>query len=183
MKQVTEQVVKEFVKGNEMAFDIIFNSYYKLLVIYARRLLGATADAEDVVMDSFTTLWERRNEISHHKSLNAFLYKVVYNRSVDSIRKNNSRENYLRTAPGNEVELPDFETSRDQIEEIEILYSAIESLPDQCQRVFNMNKFEGKKYREIAEELSISIKTVENHMGKALKILREHLLASRNKKD
>lgn len=183
MKQVTEQVVREFVKGNEMAFDIIFNSYYKLLVIYARRLLGTTADAEDVVMDSFTTLWERRTEISHNKSLNAFLYKLVYNRSVDSIRKNNSKENYLRTGSGSEVELPDFETSRDQIEEIEILYSAIESLPDQCQRVFNMNKFEGKKYREIAEELSISIKTVENHMGKALKILREHLLASRNKKD
>jgi RNA polymerase sigma-70 factor (family 1) len=161
--------------GDGTAFDALFRAYYAPLCYYAASFTDGDMDeAEDVVQQTFVKFWEQRANLSIAWSVKAYLYKTVHNACLNRLRALKTREQYKQRnmlelerqhvpPPGAETELR------------ERLQKALESLPAQCRQVFELSRFEELKYREIAEHLNISIKTVETQMGKALRIMRTHL--------
>lgn len=155
---------------NTIEFEQSFKSLYKPLCLYALRYLEYLEDAEDTVQQAFADAWEKNREGTVILNLKAYLYQTVRNRSINIVQQNP----LLRTTDT----LPEQE-DHSEAEQIAIaerdarLWQAIDALPDARRRIFLLAKRDGKKYQEIAEELQLSVKTVENQMGKALKSLRE----------
>jgi RNA polymerase sigma-70 factor (ECF subfamily) len=152
-------------------FEQNFKSLYKPLCLFALRYLERTEDAEDVVQQAFADAWEKIGGETVILNLKAYLYQTVKNRSLSLLAQNP----LVRSTDL----LPDVE-DHGMEEQIAIaerdarLWNAIDGLPDGRRHIFLLAKRDGKKYQEIAEELNISVKTVENQMGKALKALREN---------
>ncbi len=161
--------------GEEAAFEAVFRQWYAPLCGYACRLANGDMDeAEDLVQQAFVKLWEYRAQIQVNWSLKAYLYKTVHNACLNRLRSRNVQSKYLDF---NAQQLETMHTAPDDTapELAERFQRALDTLPAQCRHIFELSRFESLKYREIAEQLGISIKTVETQMGKALRVLRLQL--------
>jgi RNA polymerase sigma-70 factor (ECF subfamily) len=162
-------------KGDVKSFEFLFRFYYEPLLAYAVRILKAEADAEEVVQDLFFKIWRDRKSLKIENSLAAYLYKSVYHQCLNRIRKDKQRQiyrEYVSLQPKPELRAEE----RIQYEELNRkFFELLETMPPRRQTIFKLNRFQGLKYREIAEKLSISVKTVEANMSKALQYLRKHL--------
>jgi len=153
---------------------VFFNTHFRALVHYANTILNDIDDAEDKVQHVFITLWEKRMTLELHTSPRAFLYRSVHNACLNTLKSKKVRTDYslqiqkTQSFSSSDIRLEE----RDLQNKIEI---AIQSLPTQCGIIFSKSRFEHLKYQEIADQMGLSVKTVENQMGKALKILREQL--------
>lgn len=162
-------------QGDEAAFDAVFRQWYAPLCHYAARLTDGDMDeAEDLVQQVFVKIWEQRGRLDIAWSLKAYLYKTVHNAALNRLRAANTRSKYFDY---NATQLENTSVQPDDTsgELAERLQKALDLLPPQCRHVFELSRFEELKYREIADQLGISIKTVETQMGKALRILRLQL--------
>lgn len=132
------------------------------------------ADAEEVVQAVFLKIWEQHTSLEIQQSLKAYLYRAVHNACLNQLK-----HEQVKQAHANHVKHTQEEAqTTDRLEQQEMkqeISRAINELPEKCREVFQLNRFEGLKYREVAEMLGISEKTVENQMGKALKLLRQKL--------
>ena len=155
------------------SFEALFRKYFPPLMSFARKILVDEDDAREVVQQVFINLWEKREKIDLSKSLKSYLFTSVHNRSLNVIR---DRKKFSAE------EVPEMAGEWDvsaQIESMELeekIQKPCNHLPEKCRQIFELNRFDGLKYSEIALKLGISVKTVENQMSKALKILREKLL-------
>lgn len=160
-------------QGDESSFEQMFRAFYPRLCAYARTILSDGEEAEEIVQTLFCRLWEQRATLEVTTSVQAYLFRAVRNASLNQIKKVQIRDAYkamnLEEINQNPEFQPDHATTDDLRQRIE---KAIADLPEQCRLIFKMSRFEELKYKEIAESLGISVKTVENQMGKALKILR-----------
>ena len=164
-------------KGLNVDFEHLFKSHYKALHAYASVMLNHDSHAEEIVQGMFLKLWEKKENLSVQTSLKAYLYKCVYNDCLNYIQHTKTVLKYQDHAVYT-MKDSNGKTS-DKLEHNELqhrLEKALNDLPEQCRTIFQMSRFEELKYREIADQLGISIKTVENQMGKALKILRLKLV-------
>ncbi|MCE7056075.1 RNA polymerase sigma-70 factor [Algoriphagus sp. AGSA1] len=164
---------------DEEAFEAIFKTYFKPLHAYALAILRESENAEEIVQSVFLKLWEKRQTLEINTSLKAYLYRAVYHDSLNHINHQKVKRKHWEHAHY-EITQGKPEQVGDQIKGQENeLYDrfqlALEKLPEKCRMVFNLSRFEELKYQEIAQRLDISIKTVEAHMGKALKALRVEL--------
>lgn len=151
-------------------FEHSFKSFYRPLCLFALRYTDRIDEAEDIVQQAFADVWDKNRIGETISNLKAYLYQAVRNRSLS----------YIEKRPGLQItdQIPDIEdTSEEELiyqsERDAHLWNAIDNLPPERKKIFLLSKRDGLKYQEIAEELHISIKTVENQMGKALKALRE----------
>lgn len=156
----------------QRAFEELFKTYFNPLMAFSRRILGNEDDAREVVHQVFINLWEKRDEIDTTVSLKSYLFTSVNNRSLNVIR---DRKKFSSEEVPEEAEEWDAESRLEAMELEEQVRGAIEALPERCREIFKLNRFEGLRYGEIASQLDLSVKTVENQMSKALKILREQL--------
>jgi RNA polymerase sigma-70 factor (ECF subfamily) len=171
-----KQVLETLQLGNESAFEMIFKTYYQPLCRYAYSFLQDKEEAEEVVQASFITVWEKRNNIAIETSLKSYLYRMVRNSCLNVIKHEKVKQ--LHVAHELAVSEVAYESVSQKVQaaELEIkITEAMKTLPEQCRLVFQLSRFEELKYQEIADQLQISVKTVENHMGKALKLMREQL--------
>jgi RNA polymerase sigma-70 factor (ECF subfamily) len=164
--------------GSENAFTHLYKLYYSELCNYASNLCGSDELAEDIVQHTMIKIWEKGLDLNINTSLKGYLLKSVYYQFIDTQRKLKKEDNKLEILKQEALlEFIDFSS-----EEIENIYRLIDieinNLPKQCKEVFLLGKKEGLKYKEIAEKLNISIKTVERHISLALKKLREKLNCS-----
>ena len=177
MEKFDDKIAIEALRqGDRNVFDALFRAYYQPLCNYACAMTqGDMDEAQDIVQERFFKLWEKRVELDITYSIKSYLYKMVYNACLNRIRHEKTKAKYKLHNAHFLDENPDIQldTSNEIQENVQ---RAIATLPDQCRHVFELNRFEELKYREIAEHLGISIKTVENQMGKALKILRGELV-------
>jgi RNA polymerase sigma-70 factor (family 1) len=156
------------------AFQQLFYRQYAPLCGYAARLLNNSQDAEDLVQELFIKLWQTRPDLLQSEEVQYYLYTATRNNCISHIRKRNSS---LLTdiEPEDLGHLPDEITPAAPGKDLqELVTAALGQLPPQCQLIFRMSRF-GKM---IADELGLSIKTVENQMGKALRILRQYIRAN-----
>jgi RNA polymerase sigma-70 factor, ECF subfamily len=159
--------------GDIKTFEMTFKQYYKPLVHYSHTILKDMDEAEDIVQQSFITIWQKQAELQIETSLKSYLYKSVYNASLNRVKQQKVRQSYANEVQAVSV-YPTSELSHQKELEAKIEW-ALSQLPEQCAKVFKLSRYEQLKYQEIATELNISIKTVENHVGKALKLMRDML--------
>jgi RNA polymerase sigma-70 factor (ECF subfamily) len=165
-------------------FSRVYSIYFPKLVRFAREFVLSTEDAENIIQDIFIYLWEHQEILGSLSNLNAFLFVLVKNRCIDFIRQKKlverKREEF-EMVMDKELQLKmyalqQFDENALSADDIEvILNNAINSLPEKCREVFILSRMEGLKYREIAERLNISTKTVENQIITALRKLRVEL--------
>lgn len=154
------------------SFEAVFRQFFPALMTFARKYLQDEDSAREVVHIVMINLWEKREAIDASESLKPYLFKAVHNRCLNVMRDRRKFSEELVTEPLSDRDV------QEQMELMELdakINQVIDSLPERCKEVFEMNRFEGKRYKEIAEDLGISVKTVENQMSKALKILRDQL--------
>lgn len=158
-------------------FEALFKSHFAFLVNFARQFVDDVDTAQDLTQKVFITLWEKREQIDPKQSIKSYLFTSVRNRCLNYIRDQKKYRSQVL-----DIELADFELAveEDHFGEEELkqkIEAALSSLPGKCRQVFEMSRFQQMKYKEIAEELDISQKTVEAHMSKAIKSLRAYLEA------
>jgi RNA polymerase sigma-70 factor, ECF subfamily len=176
------QVQKKIQNGDIREFERLFVKYFEPLCHFAFKFLKDMDLAEDIVQEFFYNFWKNREEFSLKLSLNSYLYRSIRNNSLHLLGHLAIRQKYADELK-NEINEQTYSIEQDgpEINEInKAIDETLRQLPERCSRVFKMNRFEGKKYREIAEILSISIKTVEADMGKALQIFRKSLKEYKN---
>lgn len=179
MDEAEQHLVEEVNLGNELAFERFFKTYFKSLYRYAFTMLQDEVTAEEAVQNVFYKIWERREVLVIHTSVKAFLYKSVYHQCLNYMKqqKRNTENEEEVQYLSRERQSDDHAATRVQVSELQLqLQLAMNALPEQCRTIFYMSRFDELKYREIAERMDLSIKTVEAQMTKALKILREKLV-------
>lgn len=160
--------------------DLVFQQYYRPLCLYALHYLHDLDEAEDVVQDCFVRLLEAEKRdanssvsslsMSNPQNLKSFLYASVRNACIDKLRRKNPIVQNI--SPSDLSGIISDEQAVDSSSREAELWTAIEQLPERCREIFLMSKRDGMTYREIAEELCLSEKTVEHQISKALKTLR-----------
>jgi RNA polymerase sigma-70 factor (ECF subfamily) len=147
-----------------------------MLCSYALRFVRDPDTAEEIVQDLFYKLWEKRAELQINTSVKSYLYSAVHNRCLKFIEHRNVETKYRNYYLLHESEVDNEPGDSASIRELQgVIEHTLDALPERCSRIFRLNRFEGLKYHEIAVKLSISVKTVEANMGKALKLLRKNL--------
>ncbi len=171
-----KEIVGAIRQGNESIFEETFRKYYQSLCNYANSILKEMDESEEIVQQLFLNIWEKRSELEINISLKSYLYRAVHNHCLNRIKHLKVREEYSQYA--NNYYDSSYESVSQTVVKNELeskIEAAIKKLPEQCRIIFNLSRFEELKYNEIAEQLEISPKTVENQIGKALKILRIEL--------
>jgi RNA polymerase sigma-70 factor, ECF subfamily len=149
-----------------------FQQYFEGLYRYAFTLLKNNDDAKDAVQTVFVKLWEKRATVDEQQSVQSYLYTSVYHYCLNVKRNEKVRKAHIQNNHTTQHIFNDVLVSR---ENMKLITDALEDLPPQCKLIFFKSRFEKKKYAEIAQEMDLSVKTVEAQIGKALKILREKL--------
>ncbi len=163
-------------EGDIHAFETLFRRYYEPLCLYGNRMVHDPDTAEEIVQELFYTLWKDRSHLQIIISVKSYLYGAVRNQSLQYIEHIHVRERYRQTVVERSMENGISNTPQDILEFQELeqqLEIALERLPKRRRDIFRMNRFEGKKYEQIAREMSLSVKTVEAEMSKALHVLRK----------
>lgn len=162
---------------DEQAFEQLFKTYFKSLHAYALTILNSEAVAEEMVQQVFYKLWERKEQLDVHTSVKAYLYRSVHNESLNYLKHHSIKskhQTYAMQQQQNSHEHSAGEKLAGRELEQQIR-QALNDLPEQCRTIFQLSRYEELKYREIADQLGLSIKTVEAQMGKALRLLRLRL--------
>jgi RNA polymerase sigma-70 factor, ECF subfamily len=168
--------LKRIQSGDLKEFENLFRELYTPLCSYASKILHDNDQAEEIVQDIFYGIWKNKEKLDIHISFRPYLYKSVHNNCLQTIQHHQIEEKYRKHV---EYNLNEFQI--DPIQEMEaeemniVIEKTLNSLPERCKQIFNMSRFEGMKYKEIAEILDISTKTVESNMGKALNAFRQNL--------
>jgi len=172
-----ETVLIEGLKeGNVKIFDYLFHLYYTGLVAFAMKYVSEKEVAEDLVQDFFYKLWLDRSKLQINQTIKAYFFTAIKNKSFDYVRHQSVKSKASEFFKTNTVQVT--EQGEDYLIESELnerIEMALKKLPEKCRQVFMQNRFEGLKPIEIAEKENLSVRTVEAHIGKALKILRTEL--------
>lgn len=169
--------VSSIKNGNEAAFEKVFKTYFRNLHAFAYTFMKDDIIAEEIVQNVFFRIWEKKEQLQIDDSLKAYLYRSVHNESLNHLKHLKIKNSFQLQYSGN-MESSNQDASNQMVAaELENdIQKAISELPPQCRTIFQMSRFEQLKYQQIADQLNISIKTVENQMGKALKVLRSKLV-------
>lgn len=170
-------IVGKIKEGDIKAFEQLFRAYHVPLCLYAISITDCKEAAEEIIQELFYTLWKERAGLNIFRSLKSYLYGAVRNRSLQYREHHLVRERYRQNArPASEE--AQVSTPHDQLEYQElkaIIERTLAKLPDRRRRIFMMHRMEGLKYKEIADRLSLSVKTIEAEMTKTYQLLRKEI--------
>lgn len=157
-------------------FEKIFRQYYQPLCRFSQGIVKDMDVAEEIVQDFFFHFWNEQQNSRVTASLKAYLFRSVYNNSLKHLRKQEVRERYIAETMESSAEGTSHIIENIQARQLQEQISQIlDALPERCSTIFKMSRYQGLTYNEIAEALSISVKTVEANMGKALAVFRTKL--------
>ncbi|WP_205764417.1 RNA polymerase sigma factor [Arenibacter sp. 6A1] len=162
-------------EGDKQTYRLLFENYYKVLILYATSLTKNEPKAEDLVQNVFVNLWTKRNTLEIRSSIKSYLYKSVYNLFINDYRKHLRNENVLDKIHYEVLQQSIEEEEHSIKSKLEWLNKEINALPPKSKKIFIMNKKRGLTYKEISKILNISENTVESHIGRALKRIRQNI--------
>ena len=158
--------------GDEHFFEALYIAYFEKLCLYSLNYISDQDAIQDLVQDVFVALWANRKKIVITTSLNSYLYKMVYYKIMDVHRSTKKKNDLLSSFYKDALDFV-IESDEDYIaERLKKLENCIEELPEKCKKVFIAKKITNLKNEQITEELNISIKTIEGHITKAFKFIR-----------
>ena len=169
-------MLQEVARGDEKAFADLFNAYRDKLFSFVYDITGSETKAEDTVQEIFLRIWQQRSGLSAINNFNAYIFRMCRNYAIDQLRKL-SRETLLHSSLLEQGALVD-NGADDALLKKEIrqkLREAVAQLPAKQQRVFELHKEQGLKIQEIAQELNLSVSTVQNHLFRAVGNIRQYL--------
>ena len=178
-----EILAKRLTLGDLPAFNLVFKRHYKMVVNVIYKYIDDATYSEDLAQAVFVKLWDNHSKLDIHTSLSSYLRRAGINGALNYI---STQKRFIFSEPDNwESELLDTSAEekeqRQEKDHLELqLHEAINQLPEKCRIVFTLNRFEGFSHKEIAEKLDITPKTIENHMTKALRLIKEAMLGSSN---
>jgi RNA polymerase sigma-70 factor (ECF subfamily) len=161
---------------DEAAYELLFRSNFKGLCFFAQKYVKDFETAKEIVQDAFVVLWEKRVGIDTDRSVKSYLTTTIYNKCHNYLRDNKKFNTEILSLE-NLIQLDGYEQA-DRLVEVELaaeIRKAINELPEKCRQIFVLSRDENLKYKEIADQMEISIKTVETQMSKALQHLRVRL--------
>ena len=167
------KLVERIRAGDEVAFELLFRSYYPRLCRFTLRLIRDCSDAEQLVQDVFLNVWEMRESWSPRGTVRSYLYRAAKNQVLNYL-KHRRVVGRVEELEGQHAEIARASLQEDyERKELTVaVQQAIELLPPRCKLVFALHRQEGLTYSEIADVLEISVKTVETQIGRALSVLR-----------
>ena len=172
--QQEEIILRGLRQGEEASYRALFEHYYPVLVTFALRYVTDLDQAKELVQEVFIKLYQKREALQIAQSLKSYLFKAVYHQCLNTIKQAKLRQQHQQQAAQERTDTDDTDHLV-EAETIQRIYQAIETLPEQCRRIFTMNRFEGMNNQAIADQLGISKRTVETQISKALKLLRQAL--------
>lgn len=179
MNKNERQLFERLRNDDEAAFKVLFNDFYSKLYYFVLEFIPLKDTAEDIVQDTLVTLWNKRNELKDDSNLTSYLFTVAKNNALKRLRDKKYRQKLFSNTIDiselslNVAALSTIDTSVCAFTDIEqIIQETLLTLPPQCRRVFELSRFQEMKNREIAEELNISVKTVEGHISKSIKTFK-----------
>lgn len=176
MNHAEEQNIVDAIRlDDRRAFERVFRESYRPLTAYAFRFVRELPTAENIVQDVFLKLWQNRHQLVITTSLAHYLFRSVRNHSLNHLDKTKVRSEYLKMQINRTEGDEDYSAFYPEIGLLDKIETAIRALPTKRQEIFRMAREEGLKYREIADQLNLSVKTVETQMTLALKQLRDAL--------
>ena len=170
------RILKKIRKGDVREFEALFHHYYPGMCSYAETLVKQDGVAEEIVQDVFYNVWKNRADLRIYASWQSYLFRSVFNNAMMHLRKSKREQSLDENWAATHLESDELLSEEMDAREMSaaMIYT-LEGLPERTQEIFRLSRFEGLKYNEIASEMSISVKTVEANMGKALKALRSSL--------
>ena len=176
-------LLRKIKEGDIKAFEQVFRLYFSPLRRYATRITGNEGSAEEIVQQLFYVFWKNRSKVNILQSLKSYLYGAVRNGSLQWLEHQDVCRRYISKQEGNSLILgsenePEYNSPQGKMEykELEkIFFDTLQNLPERRRSIYKMNRFEGKTYAEIADLFSISVKTVEAEMSKALSAFRKEI--------
>lgn len=172
----TDEILAIQLKANdESAFQEVFRTHYPSACRAIRKFIKEISTVEDLAQDVFVRFWEKRHQIEIKTSIGAYIHRMAINEALSFLRKqkrfqqDNIEDFSFSDKGSSSIEVMEGEELKVKIKR------AIDSLPPKCRTVFLLSRYEELSYKEIAAKLEISVKTVENQMGKALRVMRAHL--------
>ena len=169
-----KKLLQQIAQSDEEAFDALFKQYYQYLMTIAYNFTHDYNLSKDLIQEVFLDIWKRRTSLVIKGSLRYFLKGATINQCLSALNKKKTLTEFSEAPPKLKTEL----NAQSEIELHELnkkIRSIIEELPEKCREIFLLSRFENLSHKEIAEKLNISTKTIENHITRALKILRKAL--------
>ncbi|MGB3589065.1 MAG: RNA polymerase sigma-70 factor [Tunicatimonas sp.] len=176
MQQEQQQWLAQLTQGDKRGLQQIFDCHYTNLCRSALRIVHRPEIAEEIVQDVLVHLWEKRDTLTVSISLSAYLNQAVRNRCLNHLKSRAARYDWADEITNYQHPVEVSPIDKLQASELhEAIAQILPQLPEKCWLIFSMIRYEERSYREIAEQLNVSVKTVEYYMSKALRLIREHL--------
>ncbi len=171
-----QKLRKGLKEGNKEIFEEVYRRYYSPLCFYCVRYVGDIEEAKEIVQSLFLKIWIKRNELNINTNVKSYLYRAVQNYALNHLHQQKIKQKYII----NKAHFPKqiSENGQLKLEEEELrnmIKSAVLKLPDRRRKIFELSRYENMNYTQIANHLTISVKTVEAQMTKSLKYLRQVL--------
>lgn len=167
-----QELLSSLKDGDRIAFNILYNRYWKKTLTVALHKVNDVPEAESIVQDIFLSLWKRRDQLDINSNFNNYLMASVKYRVIKYLNKQRNKRIYEEQAIASTELFDDSTQEHLEFEELrQRLQALVEQLPETCQLIYRLNKDEGKSYKEISVQLSISEKSVDGHLSRAKKVL------------
>lgn len=174
MDNQNSELFREWARGltesNRDSFSNFFRSTYDRYLRYASRLVGDRNAAVDLVQDAFVSVWNNREGLDPERSLKSYMYSVVRNHCLNFIRDHQNKT--VRLEQADTLIIHQEQDSGDPEELLDLLNQLVENLPERQREAFELSRFDGLTHEEIADIMSVSARTVNNHLVAAMKTLR-----------
>lgn len=175
MQEFTQaKILKAIKEKDKEIYKYLFEEYFEKLVFFAEYFILDRNESEDIVQDVFYELWERSSEVKIISNLKSYLFVQVKNKCLNRLKHLNVVDKHKQWLWEAQVyaDIPEVNLDSELMQKV---YATIDELPDQSQKIFRDCVLNGKKYREVAEDMGISINTVNTQMKRAYKFLRAKL--------
>jgi RNA polymerase sigma-70 factor (ECF subfamily) len=176
IKYSDEELIQEIKADNMFAFDVLYKKYCKKVYKFGYSILKSPEESENLMQDVFLNLWVNRHQIQKDSSVKSYVFTITYNSAISVIRKKAKESQFVEYLKSlQEISEEPVNVRLEYTELANTLDGIINALPPRQKEVYLLQRVEGLKYSEIAERLNISVNTIENHMSRALKTIREKL--------
>ena len=171
------EVVKKFASGDIKAFDLLYFAFCNRLHNFVFGLVKIKTETEGIVQEVFIKIWESRGQLKKYDSFESLLFTIAYNTTISYLRKKATEQKYIEYVKSIQIEseLPKIDEKLDLEKFNKTVNAVIDKLPDRQKEVFKLKHFENYSYKQIAEKLQISVNTVENHMVRSHRFLKQNL--------
>jgi len=171
-----EELMHEIKADNMLAFDALYGKYSRKLYKFGYSILKSKEDSENLIQDVFLNLWVNRHKIEKNASVQSYVFTIAYNSAISTLRRKAKDFQFVEYLKSIQENLANPVNVEVEYHELTVkLEEIINSLPQRQKEIYLMHKVEGLKYETIAAQLHISVNTIENHMSRALKTIREKL--------